>query len=115
MKKSERLLNLVLLLKTGSSYTPRDFANKFDVSVRTVYRDISDLSRHVPVYYDNGYRLLVNRNPVINPFTNGELKEIRRIIETVTDENRENLNPMLSSALKRIDELLVNAGAYQPR
>jgi predicted DNA-binding transcriptional regulator YafY len=101
----------VLLLKTGSSYSPSDFANKFDVSIRTVYRDISDLSRHVSVYHDNGYRLLVNRVPVINPFTVDELKEIRRVIATATEKNREKLNPILSSALKRIDELLVNTRA----
>ena len=106
MKKSERLLNIVLLLRSGSSYSARDLATEFDVSIRTVYRDINDLSLHVPVYNDGGYRLLVNRSPTVSPFTDEELKEITRVIDEALKNGVVESNELLESILKRIDELL---------
>ena len=60
MDKPARLFQLAQLLAGRRSRDIAEIANHFDVSRRTAYRDIADLSRHnIPVTRDShGYRLL---------------------------------------------------------
>jgi predicted DNA-binding transcriptional regulator YafY len=43
MNRIERLLGMVLLLRDGRSVSAASLARRFEVSVRTVYRDIESL------------------------------------------------------------------------
>jgi predicted DNA-binding transcriptional regulator YafY len=55
IKKTERLLNIWLLLASKQSgYTAKELASRFDVDERTIYRDFTDLGLElsVPVYND---------------------------------------------------------------
>lgn len=61
--RASRLLSILLLLQARGRMTASQLAGEFEVSVRTIYRDIDDLSASgVPVYSergpDGGYRLL---------------------------------------------------------
>lgn len=59
MQKHERLIYIVNLLQNHNGLTSRVIADKCGVSMRTVYRDILTLSETgIPVYFDNGYRIL---------------------------------------------------------
>jgi predicted DNA-binding transcriptional regulator YafY len=50
MKKTERQNGIVHLLRTRSKMTANELANYFEVSERTIYRDIDALSQlHVPI------------------------------------------------------------------
>ncbi|MGW2862184.1 helix-turn-helix transcriptional regulator [Streptomyces sp. SDr-06] len=53
--KSDRLLSILLLLQTRGLVPATDLAERLDVSVRTIYRDVEALSASgVPVYTERG-------------------------------------------------------------
>ncbi len=84
MKKSERLFYIYNLLKTGASFSIADLVEKCNVSERTVYRDVADLSAYIPLYYDDGYRLLSITPPAVpppHPFSISDLLLISRCLE----------------------------------
>lgn len=61
--RASRLLSILLMLQTRGRLTAEQLAETFEVSVRTIYRDIDELSAaNVPVYADRGpgggFRLL---------------------------------------------------------
>jgi predicted DNA-binding transcriptional regulator YafY len=61
MRKTERLLYILSLLRTSHRLRARDLARKCDVTERTIYRDITSISAaNIPIYFDGGYKLLHN-------------------------------------------------------
>ncbi|HEX9911991.1 MAG TPA: YafY family protein [candidate division Zixibacteria bacterium] len=61
MNKFDRLLYILNLLRTKQSLQAVDLARECQVSERTIYRDIISLSSaNVPIYFDDGYKLLTD-------------------------------------------------------
>lgn len=61
--KSERLLSILLILMSRGRVTGKELAEHFEVSLRTIYRDIDEISRTiVPIYAESGkgggYRIM---------------------------------------------------------
>ncbi|MEE9554859.1 MAG: YafY family protein [candidate division Zixibacteria bacterium] len=61
MRKTERLLYILSLLRTHRRMRAIDLARKCEVTERTIYRDIISISAaNIPIYFDGGYKLLHN-------------------------------------------------------
>lgn len=55
MNRFERALGIVLLLQSGRTLSSNELARRFEVSVRTIYRDVDMLSAlGVPIYAEQG-------------------------------------------------------------
>lgn len=59
MRKTERLLYILSLLRLNRRLRAWDLARKCGVTERTIYRDIISISAaNIPIYFDGGYKLL---------------------------------------------------------
>src|SRR3954469_10782685 len=55
VNRLDRALGILLLLRSGAGISARELARRFEVSTRTIYRDIEALSAlGVPVYAERG-------------------------------------------------------------
>jgi predicted DNA-binding transcriptional regulator YafY len=77
MRRTDRLLGIMLHLRAGKVVTAAELARRFEVSARTIYRDMDALSAlGVPVYAEQGrtggFRLLEGYFLPAIAFTQGE-------------------------------------------
>ncbi|MFZ5979756.1 MAG: helix-turn-helix transcriptional regulator [Candidatus Zixiibacteriota bacterium] len=83
MTKTERLMSLINMIKKREVVSVQDMSREFDISQRTVYRDLNTLSRmNIPVYYENGYRLGQD-----NLFSNGLGSDEKELIRYCLHRN----------------------------
>ncbi|WP_054027306.1 helix-turn-helix transcriptional regulator [Bacillus sp. FJAT-28004] len=77
MQKSQRLIKLIMMINARKSFTVQELADEFELSSRTITRDLQELSElGVPIYSvqgrGGGYRLLQERLLPPISFTEGE-------------------------------------------
>jgi predicted DNA-binding transcriptional regulator YafY len=73
MSKAERIIYILTLLRNHRYLKAKDLADRCGVSERTIYRDlISISSSNIPIYYNNGYRLVDFRLLAPASFTSAE-------------------------------------------
>ncbi len=82
-KKAERLFYLANILTSGKGYRAAELAETLGVSERTVYRDVVDLSYLVPIYYDDGYRVMREGRAGDIAFTRRDLLAIKLVFKTM--------------------------------
>jgi predicted DNA-binding transcriptional regulator YafY len=106
MKKSSRLIYVINLIRNNRNLNASKLAKLCNVTQRTIYRDIAELSEaNVPVYYDRGYKLA---SDIFMPPLNFEIDEfvaVRAALESRTLSE----NSPFSSALRRAREKVVVA------
>jgi predicted DNA-binding transcriptional regulator YafY len=77
MQKSQRLIQLIMMINVRKSFTVRELADEFGLSSRTITRDLQELSElGVPIYSiqgrGGGYKLLQERLLPPISFSEGE-------------------------------------------
>lgn len=82
--RAERLISLLMALQRGGRQTANELANRVDVSVRTIFRDIDALSAMgVPVYTEpgrgGGIRLLEGYTSDLTGLSSGEAEALALI------------------------------------
>lgn len=132
MQKSQRLIQLLMRINAMQSFTARELADEFGLSVRTITRDLQELSEiGVPVYSvqgrGGGYRLL--RDRVLPPiaFTENEAlalfvacRSLERLEalpfgETAGTALRKFYHYMPKDVRERIDRLQNRVAVWSPR
>ena len=75
MTKAERLIYIVNMIRERDAVTLKDMAISCGVSPRSIYRDLSALTRmNIPVYYRNGYRLRDDNNIPVMELSDSEVE-----------------------------------------
>lgn len=109
MRRADRLFQLVQLLRRRRTVTAAELARSLEVSERTVYRDVQDLSLSgVPIEGEAGvgYRLKPGFDLPPRMFTAEELQALRlgaQIVQAWADDALANA---ATSALLRIENVL---------
>jgi predicted DNA-binding transcriptional regulator YafY len=105
--RTDRLLNLLLLLHNGGRLTTRQLAERLEVSTRTVMRDIDALSTAgVPVYAVRGPQ---GGFEILDTF------ELRIPGETVAQGRLRRVRVRVSPAALRLAAVLGRPGGWRPR
>jgi predicted DNA-binding transcriptional regulator YafY len=109
MRRADRLFQLVQLLRRRRTVTAAELARSLEVSERTVYRDVQDLSLSgVPIEGEAGvgYRLKPGFDLPPLMFTAEELDALRLGAQIVQAWADEGLAGAATSALNRIETVL---------
>lgn len=109
MRRADRLFQIVQILRRGRVVTAASIAQELEVSERTVYRDLQDLSaRGVPLRAEAGIGYQLERGFDIPPlmFNSGEVESLviaARMLEAWADPKTQ---AQIRSALEKIEQVL---------
>ena len=109
MQKSDRLFEIMQMLRGGALLRASDIASAMDVSVRTIYRDIDQLTASgVPIEGSRGigYRTLdVTTLPPIT-LTKAELEVLNLGLAIVVEAADPNFRAAAKSLAEKLDNAL---------
>ena len=105
--KYQTMLRILFLLLARDRVTAKYIAERFEISLRTVYRYIDELSfANVPIYNvrgrNGGYAIADNYKITSNYLTE---EEQEKIISTLTEINKELGSQVLDSAILKISAI----------
>ncbi len=109
MRRADRLFQIVQILRRGKVITAAQIGNELEVSERTVYRDLQDLSaRGVPLRAEAGVGYLLERGYDLPPlmFNAGEIESLviaARMLDAWADPET---RAQIKSALEKIEQVL---------
>lgn len=109
MRPADRLFQIVLMLGRGRVVTARSLAERLEVSERTVYRDIQDLTASgVPVSGEPGVGYILRRGFQLPPlmFTEEELQALVFGADVARAWGDERMAASADSILAKIDAVL---------
>lgn len=104
--RADRLLSILLLLQTRGQVSATELAERLEVSVRTVYRDVEALSAAgVPVWAERGrrggIRLLPGYRTDVTGLTSDEVRALF-VLATEGTHADLGLGPAIGSALRKV-------------
>lgn len=109
MRRADRLFQIVQFLRTHRCLTAAQIADRLEVSVRTIYRDVQDLSLSgIPIISETGIGYSLDKNYNLPPvtFTETELESLilgARMVQAWSDRQ---LASEATRALQRIESIL---------
>lgn len=109
MRRADRLFQIVQILRRGKVVTAARIASELEVSERTMYRDLQDLSaRGVPLRAEAGVGYLLEKGFDIPPlmFNAGEVESLviaARMLDAWADPET---RAQIRSALEKIEQVL---------
>lgn len=109
MRKAEKLFQITNLIRAKQPITAEQLAEELDVSVRTVYRYIDDLSvSGIPIYGTTGIGYKLHDHYELPPLnlTENELDALILGVKMVTSWTGETLSESARSLVSKIDAVL---------
>jgi predicted DNA-binding transcriptional regulator YafY len=103
MSKSERLIYILSLLSTHRYLKARDLAERCEVSERTIYRDIISISgTNIPIYFQNGYKLIHQDFLPPYNFTMAETEYLIKLLSLQIKDDHDRFNGMAERIVDKI-------------
>jgi predicted DNA-binding transcriptional regulator YafY len=109
MRRADRLFQIIELLRRHGVMTATDIAEKLEVSVRTIYRDMDDISASgVPLRAEAGIGYALEKGYDLPPlmFTQGELEALEVAARLLTAIGDKELQSGAEAALAKIRAVL---------
>ncbi|MBI2267210.1 MAG: WYL domain-containing protein [Armatimonadetes bacterium] len=102
-----RLLHLLLSTQKSRGLRPRDMAERLECSLRTVYRDLERLSYLVPLYQEEGYKVLPG---ILLPPIPLTFEEVLSILHCcgAKEARKTPVSATMAGVAKKIEETLTN-------
>jgi len=109
MRRSDRLFDIIQILRDGKLHRAQDIAGRLEVSVRTIYRDMDTLAASgVPVEGERGVGYMVREAITLPPLTltSEELEALNLGMAIVAEAADDDLKKAAQSLADKIDAVL---------
>jgi len=117
MRRSDRLFDLILLLRDGRLHRAADLAQTLEVSTRTIYRDMDTLvTSGVPVQGERGIGYMITAAITLPPInlTEVELEALHLGMSIVQEAADDQLQRAAASLSAKIDAVLPEGRVAPP-
>ncbi|MCG7518084.1 YafY family protein [Ruegeria sp. Ofav3-42] len=109
MRRTDRLFDIIQILRDGKLHRAQDIADRLEVSVRTIYRDMDTLvASGVPVEGERGVGYMVREQITLPPLnlTPAELEALNLGMAIVAEAADPDLKAAAESLADKIDAVL---------
>lgn len=109
MRRTDRLFDIIQILRDGKLHRAQDIADRLEVSVRTIYRDMDTLvASGVPVEGERGVGYMVREQITLPPLnlTTAELEALNLGMAIVAEAADTDLKAAAQSLADKIDAVL---------
>lgn len=114
IRRSDRLFDIIQIMRDGKMHTARDLADHLEVSERTIWRDMATLrASGVPVEGERGVGYMITAPITLPPMnlTMGELEALHLAVAILGEATDPELSKSAQSLAAKIDAVLPeNAG-----
>ncbi|WP_299660838.1 YafY family protein [uncultured Ruegeria sp.] len=109
MRRTDRLFDIIQILRNGKLHRAQDIADRLEVSVRTIYRDMDTLvASGVPVEGERGVGYMVREQITLPPLnlTPAELEALNLGMAIVAEAADPDLKSAAETLAEKIDAVL---------
>ncbi len=109
MRRTDRLFDIIQILRDGKLHRAQDIADRLEVSIRTIYRDMDTLvASGVPVEGERGVGYMVREQITLPPLnlTPSELEALNLGMAIVAEAADPDLKSAAESLAEKIDAVL---------